>query len=124
MVAGIVLSGSKIEVGMTAALPVTMSTAIVSPMARPIPSTTPDVIPEIEDGITTLYMVCYCVDPSARLASRMERGQLLIASSATVIIVGKAMIANMMLPANPDSPTGRSNEFCNSGTMTASPKNP
>lgn len=111
MVAGIVLSGSKIEVGMTAALPVTMSTAIVSPMARPIPSTTPDVIPEIEDGITTLYMVCHCVDPSARLASRMERGQLLIASSATVMIVGKAMIANMMLPANPDSPTGRSNVF-------------
>lgn len=107
---------------MTAALPVTMSTAIVSPMARPIPSTTPDVIPEIEDGITTLYMVCHCVDPSARLASRMERGQLLIASSATVMIVGKAMIANMMLPANPDSPTGRSNVFCNSGTMTASPK--
>jgi hypothetical protein len=31
-----------------AAFPVTINTAIVSPMARPIPSTTADVIPELE----------------------------------------------------------------------------
>ena len=48
MVAGMVRSGSSMLVGMTAALPVTMSTAIVSPMARPMPSTTPEVMPEME----------------------------------------------------------------------------
>ena len=48
IVAGIVRTGSKNEVGITAAFPVTINTAIVSPIARPIPSTTPDVIPEIE----------------------------------------------------------------------------
>lgn len=33
---------------MTAALPVTISTAIVSPTARPMPNTTPEVMPEME----------------------------------------------------------------------------
>lgn len=48
MVAGMVRNGSRIVVGITAALPVTINTAIVSPIARPMPSTTPEVIPEIE----------------------------------------------------------------------------
>ena len=36
------------EVGITAAFPVTINTAIVSPIARPIPNTTADVIPDME----------------------------------------------------------------------------
>ena len=45
---GIVRTGSKNEVGITAAFPVTINTAIVSPIARPIPNTTADVIPDME----------------------------------------------------------------------------
>ena len=41
-------TGSKNEVGITAAFPVTINTAIVSPIARPIPNTTADVIPDME----------------------------------------------------------------------------
>lgn len=124
IVAGIVLKGSKIETGITAAFPVTIKTAIVSPIARPIPKTTPDVIPEIENGITTLYIVCQREAPKARLASRIVRGQFRIASSATVIIVGKAIIAKTTLPDKPVSPTGKLNTFCIIGTMTIKPKNP
>ena len=47
----------------------------------------------------------------ARLASRMARGQFRIASSLTVMIVGSAMIAKTILPANPVSPTGRLKTF-------------
>ena len=54
----------------------------------------------------------------------MLRGQLLIASSATVIIVGKAIMAKTMLPASPDSPTGRLNVFCRNGTIIVRPKKP
>ena len=111
IVAGMVRSGSRIVVGITAAFPVTISTAIVSPMARPMPRTTPEVIPETEKGITTLYIVCQRVAPNARLASRMARGQFRIASSLTVMIVGSAMIAKTILPANPVSPTGRLKTF-------------
>ena len=64
-----VRSGSRIVVGITAAFPVTISTAIVSPMARPMPRTTPEVIPEMENGITTLYIVCQRVAPNARPVS-------------------------------------------------------
>ena len=39
---------SRMVVGITAAFPVTIKTAIVSPIARPIPNTTPEVMPEIE----------------------------------------------------------------------------
>ena len=48
---------------------------------------------------------------NARLASRMARGQFRIASSLTVMIVGSAMIAKTILPANPVSPTGRLKTF-------------
>ena len=48
MVAGMVRNGSRMLWGMTAALPVTINTAMVSPMARPMPNTMPEVIPEIE----------------------------------------------------------------------------
>ena len=48
MVAGMVLTGTKIECGITAAFPVTINTAIVSPIALPIPRIAAAVIPEIE----------------------------------------------------------------------------
>ena len=101
---------------MTAALPVTMSTAMVSPIARPMPSTTPEAMPDIDEGITTLDTVCHFEAPKAREASRSALGQLRMASSATVTIVGRAMMARTMLPASPLSPTGRPKTCCSRGT--------
>ena len=81
-------------------------------------------MPEMEYGMITLYIVCHWVAPKARLASFMARGVVRMASSATVIIVGSAMIARTTLPAKAVSPTGRSNVFCMSGTITTKPKKP
>ena len=47
-------SGLVMPSGMTGALPTTMSTAIVSPMARPMPSTTAFTMPILAAGSTTL----------------------------------------------------------------------
>ena len=55
---------------MTAALPVTIITAIVSPMALPIPSMTAVRMPDLPAGTTTRQMVCHRVAPMARPASR------------------------------------------------------
>ena len=119
-----VRSGSVIDSGMTAALPVTMSTAMVSPKALPMPRTTAEVIPEMEYGITTLYIVCHFEAPRARLASLCERGQFCMASWLTVMMVGSAMMASTIAPASPLSPTGSPNTSCSSGTTTISPKKP
>ena len=55
---------------MRAALPVTIITAIVSPIARPMPSMTAVRMPERAAGTTTRQIVCQWVAPIARLASR------------------------------------------------------
>ena len=55
---------------MRAALPVTIITAIVSPMARPMPSMTAVRMPERAAGTTTRQIVCHWVAPIARPASR------------------------------------------------------
>ena len=54
MVPVMVRTDSSTLVGMIAALPVSMSTAIVSPMARPRPSMTAAKMPELAAGIVTL----------------------------------------------------------------------
>ena len=46
IVAGMVRTGSVSVCGMTAAFPVTISTAIVSPIARPMPKTIAAIIPD------------------------------------------------------------------------------
>ncbi len=56
--------------GMRAALPVTIMTAMVSPMARPMPSMTAVTMPERAAGTTTRQMVCQRVAPMASEASR------------------------------------------------------
>ena len=50
----IVDSGLAMPPGMTGALPTTMRTAIVSPMARPMPRTTAFTMPILAAGSTTL----------------------------------------------------------------------
>src|SRR5665648_724750 len=67
--------------GMTAALPVTIITVMVSPMARPIPSITAVEIPEIAAGTVMRYMVCHLVAPSASDPSFKNDGTECIASS-------------------------------------------
>ncbi len=109
---------------MTAALPVTIRAAIVSPTALPIPRIAAAVIPEIAYGIMTRCMVCHLFAPSARLASFIESGVVRIASSEMVMIVGSAMMPSTMLPARPVSPTGKLNTFWIRGTITISPKKP
>ena len=47
-------SGLATDAGMTGALPTTMRTAMVSPMARPMPSTTALTMPIFAAGSTTL----------------------------------------------------------------------
>ena len=51
--------------GIRAALPVTIITAMVSPMARPMPSITAMMMPERAAGSTTRQMVCQWVAPRA-----------------------------------------------------------
>ncbi len=73
IVAVIVRTGRKIaarDAGSTAAFPVTIMTAMVSPMARPMPSMTAVRMPDRAAGTTTRQMVCHFVAPMARPASR------------------------------------------------------
>lgn len=93
-------------VGMIAAFPQTIRIAMVSPTARPMPRMMAAVIPERADGMMTFCMVCHLVAPIARDPSLNSRGTALIASSATVVIVGIAMIPRMMDPASHVSPVG------------------
>ncbi|KAF5037333.1 hypothetical protein DSECCO2_565740 [anaerobic digester metagenome] len=110
--------------GMIAALPVTIRTAMVSPMARPMPRMIAAVIPENAAGTTTCRIVCHRVAPRASDPSRNSRGTLLIASSETEMIVGRAMIPSRIEPASIDSPDGASNVTRSHSTRTTRPKNP
>jgi hypothetical protein len=56
--------------GRRAALPVTIITAMVSPMARPMPSIPAMITPERPAGTTTRQVVCQRVAPMASPASR------------------------------------------------------
>ncbi|MEZ4717019.1 MAG: hypothetical protein R2851_13180 [Caldilineaceae bacterium] len=60
--------------GMLAALPVTIITAMVSPMARPTPSMTAVIRPGRAAGNTTRQMVCHWVAPMASAPSRYSLG--------------------------------------------------
>ena len=101
--------------GITAALPVTMSTVIVSPMARPSPSRKAATIPERAAGTTTREIVCHWVAPMARELSRSARGTACSASSETETIVGMAMKASRTDPRAANCPIGRSNVFASHG---------
>ncbi len=73
MVAVMVRTGINSELmssAMRAALPVTINTAIVSPMARPTPSIIAVRMPDLPAFTVTIQMVCHLVAPSASAASR------------------------------------------------------
>ena len=69
-----------------AALPVTIKTAMVSPMALPMPNIAAAVIPDDAYGKITFQIVCQCDAPNAKLASFIACGVVRIASSETVMI--------------------------------------
>ena len=110
--------------GMTAAFPVTIRTAMVSPTALPIPRMMAAVIPDRAAGVTTLLMVCQCVAPRANDASRYSRGAEEIASSETLMIVGSAITPRRMDPASQVSPLGTAKFTRIQSVRTIRPKNP
>lgn len=107
-----------------AALPVTISTAMVSPIARPVPRIIAAVIPESAPGTITLLKVCQRVAPTASDPSRNSFGTEEMASSETEMIVGSAMIPSNIDPASHDSPVGTSNEILIQFVRIIRPKNP
>ncbi len=114
----------QIGLGMIAVLPVTMMTAMVSPIARPIPRMIAAAIPERAAGTMTRLIVCQRVAPVARDPSRYSMGTELIASSETLIIVGSVMIPRRIDPASQVCPLGMLNAMRMKVLRTIIPKNP
>ena len=67
---------------------------MVSPITRPNPSRTAEIIPVIAEGKITRAQVCQRVAPSEREASLKARGTLFNESSARVKIVGTVIKAS------------------------------
>ena len=114
----------QIGLGMMAAFPVTMMTAMVSPIARPIPRIIAAAIPERAAGTMTRLIVCQRVAPVARDPSRYSQGTELMASSDTLMIVGSAMIPRRIDPASQVCPLGMLNVVRIKVLRTIMPKNP
>ena len=111
-------------VGIIKLFPATKITAIVSPIALPIPNTIAVIIPDFAAGTTTLKIVPICDAPSANDPSRYVFGTARIAVSATVTIVGNIMIANTRITAIKLCPFAKPKVFCKNGTIIASPNTP
>ncbi len=88
MVAVIVRQESKMDRDMIEALPLAISTIIVSPIARPNPSTQAANTPGNAAGNTTCHATCHGAAPRARAACENGRGTLVNASSEMVKITG------------------------------------
>ncbi len=109
---------------MIAALPATIRTAMVSPIALPIPRMIAAAIPDSAAGTITRLIVCHRVAPMAREPSRNSHGTELIASSETLMIVGRAMIPRRTDAANQVLPVGRSKVTRMKFVRTMRPKKP
>ena len=83
MLAESVRTESKTLPEMIAALPEAISTIMVSPTDRASPSRIPAATPAPAAGNVTVHAVCQRVAPSAKEASRNERGTARSASSQT-----------------------------------------
>ena len=96
IVAVSVCTRSSTLCGIWFAWPVAISTAIVSPIARPTPSSTAASSPFLAAGNNTRYTISQRLAPSASAASRYESGTALSASSPTDTITGTLISARMM----------------------------
>ena len=124
MLAGMGRTGESSDVGMMPAPPATMSTTIVSPMARDMPSITAVPMPESAAGMTTRTVVCQRVAPKASEASRRSRGTPNRASSETEQMVGTLMSASTSEALSRLSPVSASRKSCKNGASTTMPKKP
>ena len=77
------------------ALPITSTTAIVSPIARPIPSIAPPVIPGREYGRTARRIISHRVAPSASAPSLSADGTVAMTSREIADTIGTIMIARI-----------------------------
>ena len=93
------LTASISERGIRGILPQTMITAIVSPTARPIPSTTEAAIPGFAAGTTTLKMVSILEAPRASAPSLYSLGTARRDVSEMLAMVGRTMADNMAIMA-------------------------
>ena len=110
--------------GIFATLPATIITAIASPIALPIPSTTDVKIPLFAAGTTTLNTVSVLVAPSASDASSYSLGTLLIAVSDTEITDGRIITVSTIIAEKRFAPSGRLNVSLTRGTITIIPTRP
>src|SRR5271157_1002270 len=83
---------SRNEPGICICPPRSMTTAMVSPMARMIPRTTAVIIPEDATGTTTFFIVSHFVAPREIDASLYSLGTELRASTDSDVMVGRIMI--------------------------------
>src|SRR5690606_3049106 len=93
------LTVSRRERGMREILPHTMITAMVSPTARPIPSTTEAMIPDFAAGMVTLKMVSTLEAPRARDPSLYSFGTARRDVSDMLTMVGRIMADRMTIMA-------------------------
>ena len=124
ILAGIGRTGSKIDPGIMAAPPATISTTMVSPIALDIPRITAVDIPEIAAGVMTLQMVSQWVAPRAREASFSSLGTLKIASSEMLHIVGMDIKASISEALKRFNPVAIPRIFCRNGATMTIPKKP
>ena len=92
---------------MLGVFPDTIMTAIASPIALPIPSTTEVKIPLFEAGTMILKTVSVLVAPSASEPSSYSFGTAFIAVSETLIIDGSIITESTIMAENKFAPSGR-----------------
>lgn len=119
----IVRMGSSTEPGIVGRLPDTSITAIVSPMARPIPSTTPAKMVFLAAAAPRKTAYASVLRPAPAPLRGIHAGTALIASIVMVMTVGKIIMERMMMAASIESPLPPMEERIN-GTSNTSPKNP
>ena len=124
MLAGIGRMGSKTDSGTIAAPPATISTTIVSPKARLMPSMTAVPTPESAYGKVTSFRVSQGVAPKASEASFKACGTACRASSEIEQIVGTAMKASISEALKRLSPVAIPRAFCSHGATSTIPIKP
>ena len=85
-------------------LPMTIVTAIVSPSARPRPSMMAPTMPMRELRRTPMRIISQRVAPSARTASRWLFGTAVMMSRVSDEMIGRIMIARIMLAVSRPTP--------------------
>ena len=96
MTLAMVLAGANSEATICARLPMTMVTAIVSPMARPRPSMIAPRIPVRPYGNTATRTISHLVAPKAKAASRCACGTARSTSCVTEVMYGTIITARII----------------------------